>query len=361
MTFLRTGRAKAGALLVLVLLVAGCVPILDAIFGDPVPVDESDTSPPTVRILINDIYLTAPEGDFSVMSADRRAIAWGPSFTFGVAGDDPQGIRYVGYDDIEITARCRNSGTSPTYVERAYRTLPGDRVENTGAEGRATTRLLAIKRVVVDVDDVETRCGSPYPVLSEVVVRLKGIAGHFGTQPEVSTGTARISISPPAPPPSGGIVVPPRPPRDDDDDDDGDEEDDEPTEGCAGEGSSCTVTPAECSLRGDDFEVPGTIVCRRGEPVCEAEEGVDYCTRCGGANFRCGGCSGNSCTDDDDCSILSVCSRGTGPSGVNVCRSLLTPEVLGAEPRCSPGLSGRCWLPSELGNSEVQDLLCRIP
>jgi hypothetical protein len=114
---------------------------------------------------------------------------------------------------------------------------------------------------------------------------------------------------------------------------------------CPGEGTACTVRPADCSGRESSFNVSGRMVCEGSRAVCRAEAGRDYCTVCGGI---CGSCVTQLCSPKTPCAPGSVCAAERLPTGTqNRCRSLTVPEATTGRVPCTPR-AGMCWLPSEV-------------
>jgi hypothetical protein len=117
---------------------------------------------------------------------------------------------------------------------------------------------------------------------------------------------------------------------------------------CLSEGEPCMVHPQECTARGADWEVPGTIQCVNEQPVCMAQAGEDYCNVCGGI---CGACENQLCSRTNLCAPTDlVCGpQASGGSLTQVCRSLRAEDVrLGRDPIC-PIPTGFCWTPDEVG------------
>lgn len=334
-------------------LAGACAPILSALFGESVPVNVNDSTRASVQINVPDAYIRTPAGDFIVRGADAQARAEGQYVTFSVIGEDPEGVRFVQLNEIVITPWCAERPVSsggrppppPSPRPAPAYGLRGDRIETSGADGTATTRIPLTRTVGVTLYVETTRCPSDRPIIHGAEVRLRGLAGNFGSLPPAETGEALIRIGYTGGGQFGGGAVIGG----------GGGSGSGGSSSCAGEGDACRVHPSECDGRGDDFMVDGRIVCRGGEPVCEASEGSDYCAICGGA---CGGCAGDSCVTDADCAPLGVCARSTTPGGPNHCNSLLAPEPSTGNPVCSYH-SGMCWRPSELNDDEVRTFICR--
>lgn len=325
-------------------LLTGCTSVVEALFGDGVDVDPSDPTPPEVRIFVADHIVRDPDpGDFEVTTENRTAVTW-PSVHFAVLGEDPQGIRFVELLDISIEPTCAQTPEShdgrppgvPTFLAAPVVVVPGDRIEVSLSSDRASTRIPLFRYLNLHggARSASRWCPEDRPLLGNATARLRARAGNFSggvTETAVATlmlfrtgggiGGAVIGGGG-----AGGGVS------------------------CAGEGDACRTHPSECFGRGEEWRVPGTIECRRGEPVCVAEAGEDYCTGCGG---DCGGCAGHSCSDDALCAPGAICGTVHEPGGtVFRCRSLLVSDPATGEPPCTP-INGFCWVPEEVGQAEL--------
>lgn len=316
-------------------LIAGCTTIVDALFGSSVAVDRSDSSPPSVRILITDVYVKDPHpGDFIVTSTARSA--WvEPSIMITVSADDPQGVKYVQLDDITVEPSCStvpmgHAPAPPTYLRAPTAIVSGDRNGLPDSSTTATTRITLLKRLTIApaLHTVSGFCPADRPQIGRAIITVRARAANFGgglTQTEVATlSLNRISGGGFIGGTSSGGGSP------------------APTPACTGEGDACTTHPTQCDGRGTDWTAPGTIECVSGEPVCVSRPGVHFCTVCGQSvdGASCGSCEGQSCRDDSDCPVTAVCDTLSGEGGR--CRGF----VLEACPS-GTAISGLCWQPSE--------------
>jgi hypothetical protein len=103
---------------------------------------------------------------------------------------------------------------------------------------------------------------------------------------------------------------------------------------------SCSTHPGVCQ---GGFTATGTSSCSNGSENCSAQEGVGYCTICGGA---CGACGATPCTPGSTkCSPGFVCKAGaTLGCGVQDSSTSCWPIDSG---HCN-GCNAACWKPSDV-------------
>ncbi len=342
---LSTRRVFISFLLLSAVVLSGCDTIIDALFGQTVPVNRSDVSPPTVRLLVADVYVKDPHpGDFIVTNSARTA--WvEPSIMITVSADDPQGVKFVQLDNITVEPMCSavpmgrdgRPPAPPSYTRAPAVTVTGDINGLPDSSPSATTRITLIKRltIVPRLHTVSGYCPADRPQLGGATIRLRARAGNFGrgvAQTQVATLTltrpsGNIIVGAPS---SGGSGTPPATPA------------------CAGEGNACTTHPTQCDGRGAGWTAPGTIECVSGAPVCISQPGVNFCTACGQTvdGASCGNCEGQSCRSDADCAVTGVCDTLSAEGGH--CRGF----VLTACP-AGTAISGLCWQPSENTNKTL--------
>ena len=75
-------------------LLTSCVSVTDALFGESVDVDTSDSSPPAIQVFVARAYVLSLSGDFIVTNADREAWVNNP-FAVAAIAEDPQGVQFV--------------------------------------------------------------------------------------------------------------------------------------------------------------------------------------------------------------------------------------------------------------------------
>ena len=179
-------------------------------------------------------------------------------------------------------------------------------------------------------------CPEDRPLMGNVIVRLHARAGNFGGG-VTETATATLSLRRISTGSVGGAAI-------------GGSSGGSSGSSCSGVGTACMTHPSECSARGDEWQVPGTIQCRGDEPVCVAEANTDYCTICGG---ECGSCAGQSCSASTPCAPGAICTRQPRLGGsVEICNSIIIPETSTGNRPCTP-VNGFCWLPDEAGQAEL--------
>lgn len=334
--------AKVVVLVLLGVLLSGCDSVVQALFGESVTVDRNDSSPPTVRLIITDVYVKDPHpGDFIVTNTARSA--WiEPSIILSVVADDPQGVKYAQLDEISIEPMCSRVPMSrdgrppapPSYTSAPAVSVPGEWNGLPDDSTTATTRITLVKRltVVPRLHMVSGFCPADRPQLGGATIRVRARAGNFAgrlSQTHVATLTLTRSSGVSV----GGGISGGTP---------------EPTPACTGEGSACMTHPSQCEGRGDDWQAPGTIECVGGEPVCVSQPGVHFCTACGQtvAGASCGGCEGHSCRTDADCTVTAVCDTLSAEGGR--CRGFVREA-------CPSGtaINGLCWQPSENMNKSL--------
>lgn len=319
----------------------GCTTLTDALFGDVVEVDPPDATPPEVRILVADGYVRRPDpGDFVVTDEDATAVTTS-SVHFAVIADDPEGVRFVELLDITIEPTCARTPEGdpppvPSFSAAPAVVVSGDRIDVPLSSERATTRIPLFRYLNLygGSRGDSAWCPEDRPLLGNATASFRAQAGNF------SDGVTRTAVATLTLIGSGGAGTGPV----------------IGTGGtggggsCAGEGDPCRVHPAECFGRGESWQIPGTVQCRSGEPVCVAEAGEDYCTICGGV---CGGCAGHSCSAENLCAPGAVCGTVHEPGGtVQRCQSLLVPESSTGGVPCTQ-INGFCWVPEEVGQAEL--------
>lgn len=324
---------KVLALCMLLSLSSACTSVVGALFGSGVDVDPADPTPPEVTIFIADHNVRdSATGDFRVTTEDRTAVT-SASVHFAVLAEDAEGVRFVELLDITLEPTCSaipESGGGrvpglPSYYAAPLVVVPGDRIDVPLSSDRAITRIPMFQHLDLygGARSASRWCPEDRPLLGNTTARLRARAGNFSegvTQTAVATltlssgGTVRTGVGS-----SGG------------------------GDGCEGEGTDCRTHPPECFGRGDSWEVPGTIECRSGEPVCVAQEGEEYCTLCGG---NCGGCYGHSCSAEFLCAPGGICGSDSR------CQTLLNVETSTGGRPCTP-IKGFCWLPNDVGRPEL--------
>ncbi|MEM8986831.1 MAG: hypothetical protein AAGC95_08920 [Pseudomonadota bacterium] len=329
---------------------SACSNIVSGLFGASVDVDENDSTPPSVRFVIPKNYLRPDTLDFVVSTETATASAAGRSFTYTVVGEDFQGVRAVTLRNIGVTPWCaaRPRGRAPVPPTPRPATtfiLFGDTVEQEAVDGRASTRLPLIRSFSLNALSMTfgeefDRCPEDRPVLFGAEVRFVGAARNFGGRTvETAPAIVRMGLTVSGGAPIGGRIG-------------GGSGSSGGT--CAGEGDPCTTQLDVCSARGDDFDIPGRIVCRNGDAVCEPRRQEDYCVDAG---FACGGGLGAPCVQDSDCGPTLICGRSESASGGKVCRGLLGTERSSGLEVCDPP-NNMCWLPSEVADAGIRAIVC---
>ncbi len=332
--------------LFLCLMLTSCSSIVSALFGDSVEVNSSDSSPPSVRISVADVYVRDPDpGDFVVSTVDRSAQVSGYVMV-SAFGEDSQGVRFVEILDITIEPTCAPTPVGrdgrppapPTFLRAPVTVISGQRAETPASSSVATTRVPVFKSINLRGGSVEASrwCPEDRPLLGNAIARIRARAANFGggvsdtaiaslSLQRISSAGAGVGF--PSVGSSGGSGS-----------------------SCADVGTACMTQPAECFGRGDGWQVPGTIQCRGDESVCVAESSDDFCSTCGG---ECGGCAGDSCSATNPCAPGSICARLPRLGGsIQRCQSIIIAETSTGNRPCTP-LNGFCWLPDEAGQAEI--------
>lgn len=199
-----SSTARLG-LIGVVLLLAGCASLSEALFGRPVTVDRSDSSPPTVQILIADVYVRDPDpGDFVVTTADASACTH-PRIIMAVSADDPEGVRYVQLDDITIDPTCapipvrRSDGRPPpppTFTRAPTVTVAGERTGLPDSSATAQTRITHLKQLYLAqaLYERSSFCPADRPIIGGARVRVTARAGNFGGG-TAESGQATLSLT----------------------------------------------------------------------------------------------------------------------------------------------------------------------
>lgn len=201
------------------LVLSGCQQLTDRTFGDTVPINLDDDTPPSVELIVPDEYLVreyTPDGARTVESDLRATITTGlyaragklsnPTSTrtvhqlaYTVVANDPDGVRAVIASNIPVTPWCARepSGSAPSPPEPRPATVyfvDGDRTERSRLAESATTRLPLRHEFAVQLGEESDRCPEDRPVLFGVVIELQGAALNFNTGPLVQTQSAIIEI-----------------------------------------------------------------------------------------------------------------------------------------------------------------------
>lgn len=206
---------KTKFLLVLVLALAGCETLEDRIYGDTVPIDRSDTTPPSVQLIVPDDYLylsltgnrrTRVTSDLIVTDTPEYARAGKLSLptierethrlAYTVVATDPEGVRAVIANDIEVTPWCwRESRTPPQPWPAEPYIIEGNRFERRASETTATTRLPLRHEFSLQLGEESPACPAERPTMIGAIVRLTGAATNFGSDRTAETAPIHIEFS----------------------------------------------------------------------------------------------------------------------------------------------------------------------
>ena len=199
----------------LFLSLTGCETLEDRIYGDTVPVDRSDPTPPSVQLIIPDDYLyqsltgnrpTLVTTDVIVTDTPEYARAGKLSFptierethrlAYTVVATDPEGVRAVIANDIEVTPWCwRESRTPPQPWPAEPFTIEGNRFERDASAPTATTRLPLRHEFSLQLGEENPACPAERPTMIGAIVRLTGAATNFGSDRAVETASIHIEFS----------------------------------------------------------------------------------------------------------------------------------------------------------------------
>ena len=172
---------------------SSCTSVVDALFGDSVDVDTSDTSPPNIQIFVAGAYVRTPPGNFIVTNVDREAQVQDP-FAVSAIGEDPEGIQFIELLDINIVPTCsRIVGRSPGPVFTENRVASaiiesGRRNEIPLSSPVATTRMTVTRTITLR----SGLCPTSHPRLVSALARVRARAGNFGS---IVTDSAIASLT----------------------------------------------------------------------------------------------------------------------------------------------------------------------
>jgi len=197
------------------LALASCESVLDRTFGDTVPIDLEDPTPPSVELIIPNDYLlsvyqvggyTPTTVDLSVTTEREFARAGNlanPSSTrtahqlaYSIIARDPDGVRAVIASTIEVTPWCMTDAAvpqSPVIGERF--TIDGTRTERSRLDSSATTRLPLRHQFFLEIEQMSSLCPESEPVLLGMVAKLTGAALNFNTGPLVETAPVYVEFA----------------------------------------------------------------------------------------------------------------------------------------------------------------------
>lgn len=162
-------------------LLTSCGSVVDALFGESVDVDTSDSSPPIIQISVARAYVRSLPGNFIVTNVDRDAWVYNP-FAVAAIAEDPEGVQFVELIDINVEPTCsRTVGRSPgpVHTENMVATTivePGRRNEIPISSTVATTRMIATRTLSLR----SGWCPATHPQLVSAVARVRARAGNFG-------------------------------------------------------------------------------------------------------------------------------------------------------------------------------------
>ena len=179
----------------------GCETLEDRIYGDTVPVDRSDTTPPGVQLIIPDDYLylsltgnrrTPVTTDLIVTDTPEYARAGklaSPTIersthrlAYTVVATDPEGVRAVIANDIEVTPWCwKESRTPPQPWPADPYFIEGNRFERDASGTTATTRLPLRHEFSLQLGEESPACPAERPTMIGAIVRFTGAATNFGS------------------------------------------------------------------------------------------------------------------------------------------------------------------------------------
>ena len=198
----------------LVLALSGCETLEDRIYGDTVPIDRSDTTPPGVQLIIPDDYLDrlltdnrrdrviadlivtdTPEyaraGKLAMPTIERSE----HRLAYTVVATDPEGVRTVIANDIEVTPWCwKESRTPPQPLPAEPFFIEGNRFEHDASVATATTRLPLRHEFSLRLGEESPACPSERPTMIGAIVRFTGSALNFGSDRAVETATMHIEF-----------------------------------------------------------------------------------------------------------------------------------------------------------------------
>ncbi len=199
----------------LLLSLSGCETLEDRTFGDTVPIDLDDPTPPSVELIVpNDYLLSVYDNsgyaptivDLSVTDEARFARAGNlanPSSTrsahqlaYSIVARDPDGVRAVIASAIEITPWCMTDEEVPqSPVKGTLFTIEGARTERSRLASSATTRLPLRHQFFLEIEPMSELCPENHPVLIGMVAKLTGAALNFNTGPLVETAPVFIEFA----------------------------------------------------------------------------------------------------------------------------------------------------------------------
>ena len=197
------------------LALPSCEGLSDRTFGDTVPINLNDSTPPSVEVIIPNDYLLIVYNyggyepttvDLSVTNETKFARAGNlanPSSTrsahqlaYSVIARDPEGVRAVIASTIEVTPWCMTAEAVPqSPVQGTLFTIEGARTERGRLDSTATTRLPLRHQFFLEIEPMSDLCPENHPVLIGMVAKLTGAALNFNTGPLVETAPVYIAFA----------------------------------------------------------------------------------------------------------------------------------------------------------------------
>ncbi len=178
--------------------ISGCASFIEALFGTSTDLNTGDTTPPTIQIVVADVYVRDPaSGDFVVTNEDRVAYVHATPIRFYAFGDDPDGLHFAEVLDMTLIPYCgviieRDDGrppAPPTFLASEAIVIPVLRLENSATSSVITTRIPVIHHVTLS-HDFSGYCPDDRPLVGHLLVRIRARAGNFGGQvTETATAT----------------------------------------------------------------------------------------------------------------------------------------------------------------------------
>jgi len=114
---------------------------------------------------------------------------------YTVVATDPEGVRAVIANDIEVTPWCwKESRTPPQPVPAEPFYIEGNRFERSPSETTATTRLPLRHEFSLQLGAESPACPAERPTMIGAIVRFTGAALNFGSDRAVETASMNIEF-----------------------------------------------------------------------------------------------------------------------------------------------------------------------